>query len=269
MFLFIIESTFSIPKDSIKRHLKYKVGICIVYPDFATFNISNNHFFQALMNSIEGPFSLLTYSYSKYTLSDKSTLSRQLTNIIITRENKFLEHYRGNFSLESVSKEINQAFYSFVEILNESTLSDFKNDKNSLFLLTGPSIIKDYEDAAFLYKHTKARFGFFYQNSSKDFFTLSYIKNKHHVLRVYDRSVPIIQFIRSCKSQYSIKNTNNQNNNQYRLPKHAVQFVSISDNFSEDIRSAFEYINNSNYGDGIDFSVVSWNDATDLKKKSS
>ena len=51
------------------------------------------------------------------------------------------------------------------------------------------------------------------------------------------------------------------------MPKHAVQFVAISDDFSEYIRSAFGYINNSNHGDGIDFSVVSWNDATDLKKK--
>lgn len=267
LFLLFYELISSISKDSIKRHLNSTIGLCIVYPDNSGFNITKDPFFRALLNKIQGPFTLSTTKYSEYSLSDKTTLSQHFTNIIITRENQFLEHYQGNFSLESVSKEINQVFYSYVEILNESSISDFKKARNSLFLLTGPTIIKEYEDAAFYYKDTNARFGFLYQNSSTDsFVSLIYIKNKHNVTRIYDRTVPLIQFIRSCKSQFSKKNENH-NFQQLRIPMHSIQFVAISNNFSEEIQTAFDYINNSNYKGYIDFDVVSIQNSIELKKK--
>ena len=135
LFLLFYELISSISKDSIKRHLNSTIGLCIVYPDNSDFNITKDPFFRALLNKIQGPFTLSTTKYSEYSLSDKTTLSQHFTNIIITRENQFLEHYQGNFSLESVSKEINQVFFSYVEILDESSLSDFKKARNSLFYL--------------------------------------------------------------------------------------------------------------------------------------
>lgn len=266
---YLFGSILSFSKDNIKRFLNTTVGLCVVHPDNSPYDFNQNNVLETLLSLVEGRFSFSSMPYSQYSLSDKSLLSSHSNNIIITREDKFLELYVGNLSLISVSEEINSAFYSYIEVLNESSISEFKEDTIPLFLLTGPSIIKEYEDAAFFYKATKSRFGYIYQNSTdnESFASLSFIDNKNNVTRMYDRSIPIIQFIRSCKTQKSKKNKFEKNQNNLRFPKHYSQFIAISDNFTDEIKSAFDYLNSTNYGEYIAFEVVPWDKASDIMKE--
>ena len=106
-------------------------------------------------------------------------------------------------SVTSIAAELNQAFYSYIDIINESNYDIFTNETKSFFLLKGPSISDEYENLAFIYRNRTVRFAYQFQSGHNS--TIQFIDIKHNTTRDYDDSIPLIQFVRSCKLQKSHK----------------------------------------------------------------
>lgn len=261
MLFFIILVYLSVSLESkIGHRLNASLGILFVYPDLYSFD-NQDHFLTKLQDLLEENISIDSISYSNYSISNKYCLSESSSNLVFLRNGKFLQLYIGNMSVTSIATELNQAFYSYIDIINESNYDIFTNETKSFFLLKGPSISDEYENLAFIYRNRTVRFAYQFQPIHNS--TIQFIDTKHNTTRDYDDSIPLIQFVRSCKVQKSHKKS-------FRIKRksttqsHMYQLTALTDNYTQKAESAFDFINRTDIGSMIDFGIVSWDNSTEI-----
>ena len=132
LFLIILAYLSAALEYKIGHRLNASLGILFVYPDLYSFD-NQDHFFTKLQDLLEEHISIDSISYSNYSISNKYILSESSSNLEFIRNGNFLQLYVGNMSVTSIAAELNQAFYSYIDIINESNYDIFTNETKSFF----------------------------------------------------------------------------------------------------------------------------------------
>jgi hypothetical protein len=123
---------------------------------------------------------------ASWTSPCRSSAHTTSVSLAVYRNGTFIDFYTGPLLYSLISSLIDDASHS--QVLLDCPSAD------RFFVLRSPTCVSEFEDVAFLFRHSKEAFCF---TESADF-SLTFYNRKLGVERGYDGSVSIPQFVQSC-----------------------------------------------------------------------
>jgi hypothetical protein len=198
---------------------------------------------------------------SDWNQASQGVLSPEKTHIVLMRNGRILVWCARENNAFDLSQTINSALYSHVDLLSPSSLVQYTLSAGPVFILANSSLDGPYEDAAFRFRNTKARFGFI----KREALSLTFIDNRNDRFREWDGTVPMMQWILSCKTNcdklksQSVKGPDAGDDAEYSLIAVTDYLEDVAEKMFADLSGTFSF------GTPIKFRILTWAKALQLQ----